>query len=475
VLAEVPEGCLSTIGAPPGPYQDVHATKILVTAGPASLREGVLEAIVAAGASAVRVNASHLSSAEVAHVVAEVRRRVPSVAVLLDVQGPKLRLVDGIDATGDQVVLVHDRHATGDPSETRVGFDPHRVGIRPGERILVNDGRIELRAVSVEPHRVVADVVEGGRASGRRGVNLPDTRVHVPLLGRKDLDDIEAGLSAGVNWVALSFVETAADVEAARKLLPAQVKLMAKIERPLAVENIEAICAVADGVMAARGDLGVELSYSKLPVVTRRIAAAALEAGKVAVCATEMLESMITMPRPTRAEVSDVANAVHDGFDAVMLSAETAIGEHPVRAVAAMADILTEAESVERPVSSYADAHPDDAAVAADASALAERLGARSIVAMTSTGYVAGLISACRPSARIVAATQDADVAAHLNLRYGVVPVLCGRPGGFEDATRCALDAAVRAGLAAGGERVVVCASRLGPGSDADTVLVHVV
>jgi pyruvate kinase len=388
---------------------------------------------------------------------------------LVDIQGPKLRLIDGIDATGSEIDLYEQGHGPG----PHVGFNPQSIGVQPGERILINDGRIELRALEVEPHHVRAEVVNPGLATGRRGVNLPDTDVQVQMFSDKDRADMAAAVDAGADWIALSFVQRPEDVIEARSMLPENIRLMAKIERPQALDVLDEICAVSDGVMAARGDLGVEIPFARLPVVQRTIAQAAMCAGIVSVCATEMLESMITGTRPTRAEVSDVTNAVRDGFDGVMLSAETAIGHDPLNSVRAMAAILTEADSVDRVRSPFADHNPDIAAVAAAAAALASRLKAKAILAITFTGHNAELVSACRPPVPIIGATEDPLVATRLMIRYGVRSVIAPRPSSTDEAISQAVTAAKTAGSCQDGDLLVVCLSRTSPRSSTDTIYVH--
>lgn len=446
-------------------------TKIVSTLGPAS--QNMVAELVEAGVSTVRINCSHMSTDEVDSAVRSARAQSPHVGILVDIQGPKLRLIDGIDATGDEVVLTQTGQRTDSPDSFSIGFDPHAIGIKAGERILVNDGRIELIAVEVLPHLVRARVVTPGTAQGRRGINLPDTDVQVEMYNAKDRADIAAACAAGADWIALSFIQRPEDVLEVRGMVPGHVRLLSKIERPQALAVLDDICAVSDAVMAARGDLGVEIDFARLPLVQRRIAAAALRAGIVSVCATEMLESMITGSRPTRAEVSDVTNAVRDGFDAVMLSAETAIGHDPIGTVRAMASILHEADEVDRVRSPFADSHPDTAAVAAATAALAARIKAKAILAVTFTGYNAELVSACRPPAPIIAATADSRVATRLMARYGVTPVLSDRPMGTDEAIESAVASAKAAGLCASGDRIVVCLSRTSPRSDTDTIYVY--
>lgn len=445
----------------------MRKTKIVATLGPAS-SDRVAE-LESAGASVVRINCSHLSTDEVGAVVRSARQQSSTIGILVDVQGPKLRLIDGIDATGSEVVLSEFGHG----DAPHVGFDPQTIGIRPGERILVNDGRIVLRALDVAPHRVRAEVEVGGAAVGKRGVNLPDTDVNVDMYSAKDRADIATAVANGADWVALSFVQRVDDVLEARAMVPDDVRILSKIERPQALDVLDDICRVSDAVMAARGDLGVEIPFARVPVVQRTIARAALDAGIVSVCATEMLESMISGSRPTRAEVSDVTNAVRDGFDCVMLSAETAIGHDPAGTVRAMSAILAEADPVHRVRSTFADNHPDAAAVAAAAAALAARLQAKAILAVTLTGHNAELVSACRPPVPIIAATSDPRVATRLRARYGVTPVLAERPMSTDEAIENAVQSAKSAGLCASGDLLVVCLSRTSPRSDTDTIYVY--
>lgn len=445
----------------------MRRTKIVATLGPAS-QDRVVD-LVNAGVAVVRINCSHLSTEEVTAAVRSAREQSSQVAILVDIQGPKLRLIDGIDATGTEIDLYENGHGPG----PHVGFNPQAIGVKPGERILINDGRIELRALKVEPHHVRAEVVNPGLATGRRGVNLPDTDVNVQMFSDKDRADMAAAVAEGADWIALSFIQRPQDILEARAMMPENIRIMAKIERPQALDVLAEICAVSDGVMAARGDLGVEIPFAQLPMVQRTIAEVAMRAGIVSICATEMLESMITGTRPTRAEVSDVSNAVRDGFDGVMLSAETAIGHDPLNSVRAMAAILTEADTVDRVRSPFADANPDIAAVAAAATALAARLQAKAILAITFTGHNAELVSACRPPVPIISATENPGVATQLMIRYGVRSVLATRPTSTDEAIAEAVAASKKAGYCQDGDLLVVCMSRTSPRSATDTIYVH--
>jgi pyruvate kinase len=338
---------------------------------------------------------------------------------------------------------------------------------------LLHDGRISSRIVAIEADSLVVRIVDGGVLKRGKGVNLPDTSISGDLLSEKDRADIAAARDAQVEIVAVSFVQSANDVEQVRDLFGAGGLVIAKIERPQALADLDGILRAGDGVMAARGDLGVEIPYEDVPPVQRRLARRAIEMGKVSICATEMLESMISSTRPTRAEVADVSAAVRDGFDAVMLSGETAVGEDPAGAVRAMARICRGAETDVNLPNLFADANPAAAAVTAAASALAKRIGADAILALTYTGYSARLLAACRPSAPILAVTPDPATARLLVALRGVEPMVVERPGRLEDAIPLALDAVRASGRISSGQRVVVCASRTSPRSDADTLWLH--
>jgi pyruvate kinase len=454
----------------------VRSTKIIATVGPASSSDAMLERLVEEGADGFRVNCSHVSTDGVAATVAAIRRVVPHTAVLVDIQGPKLRTAAGTWRLndGEQVTFAAPGVAGSCGLVVPLAFDPVAVGVLPGHRMLVDDGRIEVVVSVVGDGVVSGTAVRGGVVLPRKGVNLPDTANGSEVLTAKDVADVAAGVDAGADWVAVSFVQHADDVLAVRELVGERAKVLAKIERPSALVNLEAIVAVSDGVMAARGDLGVELGFEQVPRQQRRIAMVASQAGVLSVCATEMLESMVEASRPTRAEANDVATAVRDGFDAVMLSGETAVGVDPVGVVSVMSAIL-EASEFDRVPSRFADLHPDRAAVVAAAAALASRTGASTILSLTATGYSASLLAACRPPAQVVAVTPDPAVARFLQLRWGVRATVAVRDASFDVSVRSAVEAALTAGLVRHGERVVVCASRVSPRADADTIWSYVV
>lgn len=448
----------------------MRKTKIVATLGPASMKKQMISGLYAVGASVFRLNCSHLSTEDLADAVRTVRENAPDAAILVDIQGPKLRFAGEETELRDNSTVDFTLAQLGIEESPRGGSR----GVETGHRILLDDGRVECRVESVEGPVLHCAVVRGGRVRRNKGVNLPDTTVSGGLLSDKDIADLKVARELGTELVAISFVQHPNDVRAVRDIVGENVLIISKIERPQALDLIEEICAVSDGVMAARGDLGVELPYEAVPAAQQRIALTALKAGVVSICATEMLESMISANRPTRAEVSDVTAAVRDGFDAVMLSAETAIGHDPVGAVRAMARISESAETQVVMPNWFADEHPEAAAVTAAASALAKRIHADSILSITFTGFSAKLLAACRPSCPIIAVTPAVDAARRLRINRGVVPVVVPRDGNITRAIQSGVDAAKDAGLVGSGDTIVVCVSRLSPRSDADTILLHV-
>ena len=449
--------------------------KIVATVGPASSSPEVLAALAVAGVSVFRVNASHLSPEGVASQVVGIRDAVPDACVLVDLQGPKLRigeLVDPVELVAGESVVVG-------PGGLPVSFDLREAGVALGDRVLFFDGRVECVAVGWVAGGLECLVVRGGLVSSRKGVNLPDTLVSFPALTDVDRAVLAAVVGLDVDWVALSFVQTSADMLALRELVPVSTGIMAKIERPAALADLDAIAAVSDALLVARGDLGVELPFEDLPVVQQLI----LDRGRAAhipvVCATEMMESMVLSSRPTRAEVTDVAHAVGAGFDAVMLSAETAVGVDPCAAVAAMSRVRDRVESVgfvAAAASVGAEAVVSGSlAVARAAQQLAYDTGASAVLALTASGYTARMLSSCRPSVPVVAVTPSVSVARRLMLLWGVQPLVSSRPSRVEDAADAAAGCAVSKGLVVLGDKVVVCGSRVGPTADADAIWVQTV
>lgn len=445
-------------------------TKIVATLGPASASERGVQALVDAGANVFRLNCSHLSTPGLVESIELVRRAAPNCAILVDIQGPKMRYT-GVERELEASQLVEFTFDELGLDELLNGSG--RIVLEQGQRLLLHDGRITGRIDAVRAASLIVRIEDGGSLKPGKGVNLPDTEISGDLLSEKDVADIDVARSHAVEIVAVSFVQSAADVAEVRRRMGDVALVIAKIERPQALGNLDSILAACDGVMAARGDLGVEIPYEDVPPVQRRLARRATEFGKVSICATEMLESMISASRPTRAEVADVSAAVRDGFDAVMLSGETAVGQDPAGAVRAMARICRGAESDVSLPNLFADANPAAAAVTAAASALAKRISADAILALTYTGFSARLLAACRPGSPIVAATPYVETGRSLVVLRGVVPMVVERPSRLEEAIPLALDAARRAGHISTGNKVVVCASRTSPRSDADTLWLH--
>jgi len=413
-----------------------HA-KIVVTLGPASDALETVIALIKTGAQIFRLNASHGPWEQHRQRITTVREAekltgVP-VGILLDLQGPKIRLgkFEGgkcVLQTGARFTITTEE-ILGNENRASTIYKQFATDVRRGDRVLLNDGAVSLRVTSTDGVSVDLDVVSGGPIGNQKGINLPGVKVSAPSLTEKDLADLAAGLAAGVDYVAMSFVRNSADVRAVRDHMgAARVPIVAKIEKPEAVHDIDAILDVSNGIMVARGDLGVEMSLEMVPPIQKRLIRRARRKNRFVITATQMLESMIENPNPTRAEVSDVANAIYDGSDAVMLSAETSIGKYPVNAVEYMVRIAEEAERGLRR-RGFVDlpyiAGSSDSDVVADAAYNAARAaGVQAIVVFTDSGYSARLISRYRPPVKIIAMTASMDTVRRLLVNFGVVPVL---------------------------------------------------
>lgn len=422
-----------------------NRTKIVATLGPASNTDAMVTELVLAGADTFRINCAHMDHAGIAATVDRVRRIARkldrAVGVLADLQGPKIRVGKLKNAEpiylkrGSEVVIdvTPDVVGTALPDGSAVigtGYRGLADDVRRGERILLDDGNLELKVQAVRGPRIQARVVYGGMLHQFKGINLPGSKVSADCLSPKDLDDLHCVLECEVDFVALSFVRSAADVLDLRKhveRLGSDVQIIAKIERPEAVKDIASILAVSDGLMVARGDMGVEMGAEAVPPVQKRIIALANEARKPVITATQMLESMVLNPRPTRAEASDVANAIYDGTSAVMLSAETASGKHPVRSVRIMEKIIRTAERAvyagigERRPASVGAGSVTIATVRAAAYAAYESR-ARLIAVYTETGATARMLAGERPPTHILAFTPSLRTMQQLSLVWGIVP-----------------------------------------------------
>jgi pyruvate kinase len=445
-------------------------TKIVATIGPASCTAGVLKQLVEAGMDGARLNLSHGTHDEhrdrarlVRAVEAELGR---PIALIADLQGPKLRigeLESPVTLSRGEDVLVTGGERSDDGE---LPVSPAVIGevLRPGHEVLIDDGLVRLRVEKVEAGRARCAVVYGGVVSSHKGVNLPGVPIPIPSLTRKDMDDLELALELGVDFVALSFVRSAADVRDLRALLEqagSQAHVIAKIEKAEAVDALVPVLAETDAVMVARGDLGVETGVAMLPLLQKRIIMAALERGKPVITATQMLESMVHQPEPTRAEASDVANAVLDGSSALMLSGETAVGEFPVESVAYMDRI---ARAVE-PSLGYRHELPEASedpsvgqAMSNAACDVAEALGAEAILVPTYTGRTASVVARLRPRRPIVGLTHHDHVLRQMAIEWGVTPLLIPESADTEDLWMHSLDAARATGLVKEGDRVVITA-----------------
>jgi pyruvate kinase len=445
-------------------------TKIVATLGPASSSPATIASLIRAGVDVARINASHGTAEARAALIATLRTAAREagrpVAILLDLQGPRIRVGDlprPVTLTpGEPIVFAPEEVAKAGQIPTT--YDLAR-DVTPGARILLDDGVLAVDVISVHAPLVEATVVYGGLLKSHKGMNLPGVQVSAPALTEKDRVDIGFAAEQGVDYVALSFVRKAEDLAELRGLLPKPVRVIAKIEKDTALEDIERIIEASDGIMVARGDLGVELPFEKVPLVQKRLIRLAQQYRVPVITATQMLESMIQAPRPTRAEASDVANAILDGTDAVMLSAETAAGQYPREAVEAMDRIIREIERQgvqpqrrdERQREQDSPARTEHA-VAAAAVAAARMLHAPMIVCFTKSGFTVRVVSAARPGVAVLAVTDDPQVYRQLALLWGVVPMLTDEPPRYDAMLDAARERILVHGLAAKGDRVVVIA-----------------
>jgi pyruvate kinase len=457
---------LTEILAPRG-----RKVKILATLGPASSDPKMIRKLVLAGADAFRINMSHGDQKQKAKLVDAIRAlekefKRPST-ILFDLQGPKLRV--GQFEGGKTILekgkrfIFDQQEKPGDSSRVQLPHAELFASVRPGTNILIDDGKIRLNVLEADGDRIVTEVKVGGPVSDNKGVNVPDVVVPIPALTDKDRDDLQFALDQRADWIALSFVQRPEDVAEARTLIGDRAALLAKIEKPAALDQLNDIVALADAVMVARGDLGVELPPEQVPPLQNRIVACARQFGKPVVVATQMLESMITSPTPTRAEVSDVATAIYDGADAVMLSAESAAGQYPCEAVAMMDRIAT---SVERDPSYPARIHFTQTrleattadALAGSARQIASTISATAMVCYTASGSTARRIARERPPIPLLAMSASLHTSRRLGLLWGVHAVHTRDVASFEEMVEKAKRMALRHQLARGGDRVIVMA-----------------
>lgn len=435
--------------------------KIVCTLGPASSDETTVRALAEAGMDVARMNLSHGSHAEHAERIALTRKVAKDIglplAVLLDLSGPKIRtgtLVDGpVALTAGGRFILTAGETPGDAKRVSMNYPGLVAEVDPGDPILMADGSLELRVADVVDDDIVCEVVVGGELGEHKGINVPSKSLTLPSLTDKDARDLRFGLAQGVDWVALSFVRTRQDVVAAKRMIADAghaTPLIAKIEKRAALDNLEGILDVADGVMVARGDLGVEIPMHEIPWAQKEIIRAANDRGLPVVTATQMLESMIENPRPTRAELTDIANAILDGTDAVMLSGETAVGRHPVRAVRIMCEVATAPGALTSDGPRNASRDPMKNiknAISRSACGLAEHVDADYIICCTRSGSVARAVARFRPSVPILGISSNEAVLRQLQLSRGVFPLRIDEPTDTDDLILKGEDAARDAGL----------------------------
>jgi pyruvate kinase len=445
--------------------------KILATLGPASSSREMIEKLFIAGVDVFRINMSHTNHALLKELHGHIRSIEQSlnrpIGILADLQGPKIRIGTFAEkevkiVAGQQFVF----DTNPEPGDATRVFLPHPeifAGAKKGDSLLLNDGRLRVEITDAQPTKLDTKVIYGGILSNRKGVNLPDTLLAIPALTEKDRADLEAAASLGVDWIALSFVQRAEDVVEAQKLVKGRAGVMAKIEKPSALPVLDEILKISDGIMVARGDLGVELPLETVPARQKHITRSARRFGKPVVVATQMLESMITEPVPTRAEVSDVATAVYEGADAVMLSAESASGAWPERAVATMDKVAQSAEG-DSYFNSILHAQRNDTestaadAIAAASRSIAETLNVPAIVCYTGSGSTGARVARQRPNMPILALTPIMATARRLTLTWGTHPVLVEDAKTLDDMMSQAGEIAFREDFAKPGERIIITA-----------------
>ena len=448
----------------------LRRTKIVATIGPACCTPEVIAALLDAGVDGARLNMSHGTREDHAQRARHIREAEQAagraVALIADLQGPKIRVGDlpePVELTrGEQVIIAgEDAARDGD-----LPVSPSVLGsvLSPGRDVLIDDGHVRLTVQRVEQGRARCEVVVGGTVTSHKGVNLPGVALPIPSLTRKDLDDLNFALDIGVDYIALSFVRSGADVRALRTLIEAAgsaAYVIAKIEKAEAVAALEDILDESHAVMVARGDLGVEIGAADVPLLQKRIIHKALERGKPVITATQMLESMVHSPEPTRAEASDVANAILDGTSAVMLSGETAMGEYPIESIQVMDRIALAVEPSLDYRHEIPEAHEEPTigqAMSNAACDIAEALAAKAIVVPTFTGRTASAVARLRPRRPIIGCTHHTYSLRHMALEWGVTPMSVPEASDVEDIWGRSLDAARNSGLVEPGDRVVITA-----------------
>jgi len=456
----------------------LRKAKILITLGPSSRQAEVIEQLLAAGANGVRINMSHGTheekAADIALARAAAKRMGSPLAVLVDLSGPKIRtsaLKNGqpVMLSAGALFTITTEKIEGDAERVSTNYPDLPKVVRPGTRLLLDDGALALTVERTTETEVICRVVDGGSLGERKGINLPGVALPIDSLTEKDIVDLKWAVQQAADYIALSFVRTAADCERAKRLITESggyAPLIAKIEKSEAIDHLDEIISAADGVMVARGDLGVETSVELVPVYQKTIIEKAITAGKMVITATQMLQSMVSNPRPTRAEASDVANAVWDGTDCVMLSNETATGAYPVAAVQTMVRIIESAETARTTpnhLKEWAGQQSGRVSRALCEAAVfaAEEMGTLVTAVFTASGLMAKRLSALRPDQRIIALTHRPEAICELSLIWGVEPLLVRRAHSTEEMLKAGEDTLLEARVVRPGETIVIMAGRL--------------
>lgn len=472
---------------------NLRKTKIICTIGPASCDKDVLRELMKSGMDVARFNFSHgeyETFEKWLKNVEEVREELGlPVATLLDTKGPEIRLgtfknPNGVILKEGQAFTLTTDEIEGDEERCSVSYKGLVNDVKNGTQILINDGLIALEVQSVKDKDIICKVTDGGLVTDKKGVNVPNVSLALPYLSEKDMQDLKFGAKMGYDFIAASFCRTGADIVYLRDFCHAlgwnDVKIIAKIENHEGVEHIDGIIKEADGIMVARGDMGVEIPFEQIPAIQKMIIQKVFQAGKIVVTATQMLESMINNPRPTRAEITDVANAIYDGTSAIMLSGETAMGKHPVEAVKTMALIAKTTEDDIDYVEKFEMLSPRGAkrditsAISHATVTTAHDLNASAIITVTKSGTTARQISKFRPECPIISATTSDKVRRQNNLSWGVIPVMCEEKSNTDELFQHAVDVAVKTGIIGKGDVVVITAGiPLGQSGTTNMLKVH--
>ncbi len=452
-------------------------TKIVATIGPATSSPEKIELLARAGVDVFRINFSHGTEGEHINTISSIKNIAEKldfpIAILQDLQGPKIRLGKirngkAFLENGAEFILTI-KNIEGDAHIASITFPAVINDVSPGEVIFINDGLIKLKITKVDKENIYTRVIEGGEISDHKGVNFPNTRLSVPAITEKDKCDLEFGLKHGVDLVALSFVKSPEEVEELRNLMKHYgrvVPIISKIEKWEAVENLEEIVDVSDGIMVARGDLGVEMPIEEVPVIQKKIISMCNKKGKPVITATQMLNSMIENPTPTRAEVTDIANAIFDGTDAVMLSNETAVGKYPLESVSVMRKVIknTEKSSIfrkflkERTDNEKLEESSVSEAIALSANKIAENIKAKAIITATESGRTALLVSKYRPGVPVIALTPKIETLKYLTLKWGIIPVKVSTFKTVDEILQKATEIAKERRIVKSGDTVVITA-----------------